>query len=206
MPHTLDRITTHIDPHAEKPPHDVCVVREVDKSLALSTAEESRKHLHQLRTGQAINPLMAVLRAASDEVLSGTCEALLSELTALSVIHPSLRPHRVMELLTPLDQRIFNLMREGIQGFAKSAVDLPKPVYIILDSFIKADDGQPRGIAPASEAALHIAKACLADAIQARIDNGTLDTQTLADILGGNEGFALVLRALTDIIASALPR
>jgi len=202
----LDRITTHIDPLAEKPPHDFCTVREADKSLALSTAEESRKYLHQLRTGQVLNPLIAVLRSSSDEELSRTCEALLPELTALTELSPSLRPNRMMELLTPHDQRVFNLLREGIQGLSESAADLPEPIHIMLKSFIAANDDASRGLALTSEAALHIAKASLADAVLDNLNNDTLDAQTLAELLGGGKGVAVVLRPLTNIIARALPR
>ena len=202
----FDRIITHIDPLAKESRHDVRVAREVGKSLLLSTAEESRKHLHQLRTGQAINPLLAVLQSAGDEGLSRTCEALLPELTALTELSPSLRPHRIMELLVPHDQRIFNLLREGIQGFCESAADLPEPIHVILKSFIAANDGAPRGLAPTSEAALQIAKASLADAVLDALNNDTLDAKTLAELLGGGKGVAVVLRTLTNIIANSLPR
>lgn len=200
-----ERITTHIDPLAERPPNDIHVTREDGVSLVLSTPDESRRYLHQLRTGQAINPLISVLRAASDKALSETCEALMPDLMALKAMSPSLRPHRVMELLAPHDQRIFNLMREGIQGFAESATDLPTPIHVILKSFIAANDGAPRGLDQASEAALHIAKAGLADAMLARIHDDTLDAQALAELLGGGEGVGIVLRILTDIIANSLP-
>ena len=202
----FDRIITHIDPLAKESRHDVRVAREVGKSLLLSTAEESRKHLHQLRTGQAINPLLAVLQSAGDEGLSRTCEALLPELTALTELSPSLRPHRIMELLVPHDQRIFNLLREGIQGFCESAADLPEPIHVILKSFIAANDGAPRGLAPTSEAALQIAKASLADAVLDALNNDTLDAKNLAELLGGGKGVAVVLRTLTNIIANSLPR
>lgn len=202
----LDRITTHIDPLAMESRHDVRVVREVGKSLLLSTAEESRKHLHQLRTGQAINPLLAVLKSAGNEGLSKTCEALLSELTALIALSPSLRPHRIMELLAPHDQRIFNLLREGIQSLSELAADLPEPIHVVLKSFIAANDGAPRGLALTSEAALQIAKADLADAVLDELNNDTLDAQTLAELLGGGKGVAVVLRTLTNSIANSLPR
>jgi hypothetical protein len=202
----LDRITTHIDPLAEKPPHDFCTVREANKSLALSTAEESRKYLHQLRTEQSINPLLAVLQSAGDEELSRTCEALLPELTALTAMSPSLRSHRIMELLTSHDQRIFNLLRKGIQGLSESAADLPEPIRVILKSFIAANDGAPRGLAPTSEAALQIAKAGLADAVLDELNNDSLDAKSLAALLGGGKGVSVVLRTLTNIIANSLPR
>lgn len=202
----LERITTHIDPLAKDSRHDVLVVREVGKSLLLSTAEESRKHLHQLRTGQAVNPLLAILQSAGDEGLLRTCEALLPELTALTAVSPSLRPHRIMELLASHDHRIFNLLQQGIQGFSESAIDLPEPIHIILKSFIAANDDAPRGLAPTSEAALQIAKAGLADAVLDELNNDTLDVQTLADLLGGGKGVAVVLRTLTNIIANSLPR
>lgn len=202
----LDRITTHIDPLAERPPHDFCVVREADKSFALSTAKESRKYLHQLRTGQAINPLLAVLQSAGDEELSRTCGALLPELTALTAVSPSLCPHRIMELLAPHDQRIFNLLREGILGFSESAANLPEPIHKILKSFIAANDNAPRGLAPTSEAALQVAKASLAYAVLDELNNNTLDAQALAELLGGGKGKAVVLRTLIDIIANTLPR
>lgn len=203
---SLDRIITHIDPLAKESRHDVRVVREVGKSLLLSTAEESRKHLHQLRTGRAINPLLAVLKSAGDEGLSRTCEAFLRELTALTALPPSLRPHHIMELLARHDQRIFNLLREGILGFSESAADLPEPIHIILKSFIAANDGAPRGLAPTSEAAFQIAKAGLADAVLDELNNDTLNAQALAELLGGCKGIAVVLRTLTDIIANSLPR
>ena len=204
----LDRITTHIDPLAKDAgqDRDVRVVREIGKYLLLSTAEESRKHLHQVRTGQSINPLLAVLQSAGDEELSRTCEALLPELTALTAVSPSLRLHRIMELLASHDQRIFNLLREGIQGLSESAADLPEPIHVILKSFIAANDGAPRGLAPTSETALQIAKADLADAVLDELNNDTLDAKSLAALLGGGKGVSVVLRTLTNIIANSLPR
>lgn len=203
---SLERIITHIDPLAKESRHDVRVVREAGESLLLSTAEESRKYLHQLRTGQSINPLLAVLRSASAEELSRTCEALLPELAASMALSPSLRPHRTMELLTPHDQRIFNLLREGIQGFSESAADLPEPIRTILKSFIAANNGAPRGLAPSTEAALQVAKADLAHAVLDELNNDTLDAKSLAELLGGGKGVAVVLRTLTNIIANSLPR
>jgi len=204
----LDRITTHIDPLAKDAgqDRDVCVVRERGKYLLLSTAEESRKYLHQLRTGQSINPLLAVLQSASDEGLSRICETLLPELTALTAESPSLRHHRIMELLAPYDQQIFNLLREGIQGLSESAADLPEPIHVILKSFIAANDGTPRGLAPTSEAALQVAKADLADAVLEELNNDTLDAKSLAALLGGGKGVTVVLRTLTNIITNSLPR
>lgn len=105
----------------------------------------------------------------------------------------------------PHDQRIFNLLREGVEGLCESAVDLPEPIHTMLKSFIAANDDAPRGLAPASEAALQIAKASLADAVLEYLDNDTLDAQTLAELLGGGKGIAVVLRPLTDTIANALP-
>jgi hypothetical protein len=76
----------------------------------------------------------------------------------------------------------------------------------MLKSFIAANDDASRGLALTSEAALHIAKASLADAVLDNLNNDTLDAQTLAELLGGGKGVAVVLRPLTNIIARALPR
>jgi hypothetical protein len=203
------RITTHIDPLAERPPHDFRVVREAGKSLALSTAEESRNYFLQLRAGKVDNPLLAVIQTAGEEELAKTCEALLHKLTELKAGPPiplAFQHDYVMGLLTHHDQRIFNLMLEGIQRFSDSRTDLPEPILTILKSFIAADDGAPRGLAPTSEAALQIAKAGLAQAVLEELNNGTLDVQALAELLGGWKGVAVVLRTLTNIIADSLPR
>lgn len=199
-------ITTHIDPLAERPPNDIHVSREEGRYLVLSTPEESRRFLDQLKKGQAINPLMSILQSASDEELSRTCQALMLELTALRAITPSLRPDRIMQILAVHDQRIFNLMRESIQRFSESASDLPAPIHIMLKVFIAANDGAARGLEYTSEAALLIAKASLADAILARINDDSLDAQVLAELLGGNAGVGVVLRILTNIIVNALPQ
>lgn len=201
-----ERITTHINPLAERPIGDILVTRDKGGFLVLSSTDVSRGYLHQLRTGQMINPLASVLRSAINDSLSGVCEALMPELVAVKAMSPSLRSHRIMELLVPHDQRIFNLMSEGIHRFAESATDLPTPIQLVLKSFIAANDSAPRGIDHTSEVALQLAKASLADAILARIDDDTLDKQTLAELLGGGEGIGIVLRTLTHIIADALPR
>lgn len=202
----LERITTHIDPLAKNPPDDIDVIREEGISLVVSTPSESRKYLNELRTGQTTNPLMSVLQSASYDALSETCEALLPELMATKSMPPSQRPDRVMALLAAHDQRIFNLMREGIQNFIKSAPDLPAPIRFLLNSFISGDDSAPRGLDCTSDAALVIAKASLADSILNHINDDTLNGQTLAELLGGGKGISAVLRPLTEIVANALPR
>jgi len=55
---------------------------------------------------------------------------------------------------------------------------LPEPIHVILKSFIAANDGAPRGLAPTSEAALQIAKADLADAVLDELNNDTLDAKS----------------------------
>lgn len=199
------RITTHIDPLAKSHPDDIREIQDIGKTLIVSTSDESRRYLHELRTGAATGPVISIFQFAGREALLKTCEALMLELFTLKTAPPSMHLSRIMELLDPHDQRIFNLMKEGIEGFAQSATDIPAPIHDVLKLFITANDDAPRGLSYNSEAALHIAKVKIADKILAHINDCTLDTETLAKLLGGGEGQAIVLRTLTDIIANILP-
>ena len=200
------RFTTHIDPLASSPPDDIVEIREDGKFLALSKLETAREYLHGLRSAQACNPLGAVFRTASQDELKATCEVLLLELIAAWSMPTHNRVDRILKLLTEHHQRIFNLMLEGIRGFLQSASDVPKPVHVIFETFIAADDSSPRGISLPSEAALTICTAALTDSIQDRLNAGTLDATSLANLLGGSDGVGIVLRTLTNIVAYSLPK
>lgn len=199
-------ITTHIDPLAESLPKDISVTKEEDRLLKLSTIDESKKYLHQLRTGQAVNPLTSIFQSTWENALSRECEALMHKLTSLKTAPLHLRRDRIMELLAHHDQRVFNLMREGIKGFTESASDLPAQIHVMFNAFVAADGDTPRGISHISEAALLIAKAGIAERILTRIDDDTIDVTVLAGLLGGGEGLGIVLRSLGQIIANTLPQ
>ena len=198
-------ITTHIDPLAKSPPNDIQEIQDKEKTLIVSTSDESRRYLHELRTGTATSSVISVFQSAGRAALLKTCEALRLELFALKTAPPSMRLSRIMVLLDPHDQLIFNLMKEVIQDFSQSTTDIPTLIHDVLKFYITANDDAPRGIDCNSEAALHIVKASIADTILTHINDDTLDKETLANLLGGGVGQAIALRTLTDIIANILP-
>lgn len=198
-----ERVTTHIDPLAQRPPHDVQINRE-RAALTLSTLQESKAYLDQLRTGQ-VNPLSNVLQKASQDELLEASRATLKELQSLSSLSSRQLTLQVPALLREHDQRIFNWMQTGFLGLINFDSKLPKAFCVALLTFVSLDESDPRGLTPESESALEVARALLADQIIEELKQGTLDDQKLASLIGGEKGLGIVLQFFTALFLSQMP-
>jgi len=197
-----DRVITHIDPLAARAPHDVVVTRE-RAVLILSTPRQSEAYLGQLRTGDA-DLLSNLLHDASKREVLKTSRIMLKELETLLALSAHEQISRVVALLSGHDQRIFNWMRIGFLRYGESDPNVPEPIRAALQIFVSMDNSARRGLAPASEAALEIARALLTDQIIAELKNRTLDAHKLASLIGGIEGLRIVLIFFLDLIAKQM--
>ena len=201
----VDRVATHVDPFADNAGDSVVVI--VDSGyLALSGPDASRAYLNRLRSGEVDNPLSPVLRSASDDELLSASEAFLNQLGIFQTMRSAQLSYRVMKLLAEHDQRIFSALHRGISDFAEATPDLPAAIHAALKQFVSADKGAPRGISQHGEAALHVAKALLADEILARLQAGALDVNGVAGLLSGIEGQEIMLRFFGNLVLDALPK
>lgn len=194
-------MTTHIDPLAVRPPHDVKVTREY-AALTLSTLEESMAYLDQLRAGE-VNPLSSVLHDASDSELLDASRATLKELQKISSLSVHEQISKVLALLGVHDQRIFNWMRTGFLGLSKSDSEIPDAVRFSLQAMVKLDDSAPMGLSQGSQSALEVARALLADQIIAELKQGTLDEKKVASLIGGVDGLRIVLDFFVKLILTS---
>lgn len=198
-----ERVTTHIDPLAPRTPHDVRVTRE-RAALTLSSHEESKEYLNQLRAGK-VDPLSGVLHEASDRELQEASRAALNELHELSSLPVDEQNQGVLAFLGKHDQRIFNWMRTGFLGFSESDPKIPEAVRLTLQTIVSLDESAPRGITLESESALEVARALLADQIIAELNQGTLDDKKLASLIGGLDGLEIVLHFFVQCILDVGP-
>ena len=201
---TTARFTTHIDPLAPHPPNDIAELREEGLSLVMGSPEDGRQYLREIVSGQLNNPFEEIFWAASDNQLKATCEELLPELLATKALPPSRRSEQILMLLSQHQQRIFNLLREGIQGFERSATDVPQVIHDAWKQLIAGEDNTHRGITMTSEAALHIATAVLSDEIRKCLDADSLDVTSLGELIGGREGLGIVLRIVTCLVFNGI--
>lgn len=205
-PDLAERFTTHIDPLAERPPKDIDVHREPGACLQLGTPEEGREYLKQVVSGQAPNPIQALMHATREDSLLETCEELLPELVATKAVDGQLQLHRIMELLSGQRQRIFNLMHSGVPAFIQATPNFPQAIHEALRILVGTDSREPNGITPPAAAALQIATAALTDEIRDRVNDDSLEIESLALLLDGAEGLGVILKLLVGIVADAMPR
>lgn len=200
-----ERITTHIDPLADRAPEDIKVHHESGACLELGSPEEGRDYLKQVVSAQAPNPIQALMHATREDSLLETCEELLPELVATKALDGQLQLHRIMELLSGQRQRIFNLMHSGVPAFIQATPEFPQAIHEALKIFVGTDSRQPSGITPQAAAALQIATAALTDEVRDRVNDDSLDIESLALLLDGAEGHGVILKLLVGIVADAMP-
>ncbi|WP_374709548.1 hypothetical protein [Massilia scottii] len=199
-----ERVTTHIDPLAPRPPQDVQVTRE-RVALTLSTLKESTAYLSQLRAGE-VDPLSDVLHDASVRELLEASRATLKELQKISSLPVDEQISKVLALLSVHDQRIFNWMRTGFLGYSESEPKIPEAVRFALQTFVSLDNSAPKGLTQESESALEVARALLTDQIIAALKQGILDEKKLASLIGGGDGLGIVLHFFVQLILNQRPR
>ncbi|WP_257248704.1 HNH endonuclease [Burkholderia cepacia] len=191
-------VTTHIDPLAPKPPHDLQEFRADGRYLVLGSPESGKQYLTDLRNGVA--PVFCeTLSSASDTELAAASKTLLPEFLATKVLSPHERADAIFRLLSTQQQRILNLLRGGIEGFAKSTPELPTAVHEALRILVKPDPGASRGMSRECEIALHVATAAMTDAVRQHVDANTLDLDSLVGLLGGGPGVAITFGTVAKI-------
>ncbi|WP_284308485.1 hypothetical protein [Hydrogenophaga electricum] len=201
----VERFTTHIDPMARRPPNDIVESREHGQFLVLSTREVAKEYLRLLATGKVPNPLGPVLKAADEAERKDAAKDLLPQLLTVANLTGYEREGLLNEVLATQQQRILNLMVEFVTGLLRE-VNFPAPVPEIFGAFIALDENAPRGISFLSEAALSYATHALGARIEEHLASGTLDVPSLAELLGGSEGFGIVAGALNELFLQTLPR
>lgn len=199
-----ERVTTHIDPLAPRPPKDLKVFREC-AALALSTLEKSKAYLSQLRAGEVVDPLSGVLHEASDRELLEASRSTLKKLKNLSSLSIDEHISEASALLSVHDQRIFNWMRTGFLGYSESDPKIPEAIRVTLRIFVSLDESAPRRLTKESELALEVARALLTDQIIADMKQGTLDDRRLASLIGGVDGLGIVLHFFVNLILNQRP-
>lgn len=193
-----EQFTIHIDPLARRPPNDIVESWEAGKCLMLSTQEEAKEYFSMLANNKVPHPLGKVFKAADEAERNSAATALLPQLLAAASLTGFERESHITEVLLTQQQRVLNLMVEFINGLLQDG-GFPESVNSIFSSFIATDENAPRGIAASSEAALTYVLNTVQAVIDARLASGTLDVATLAELLGGAEGFKLVAEALNEL-------
>lgn len=205
MDSLTEYFTTHIDPMARRPPNDSVESRASGQFLVLSTKEVAREYVRLLATGKVPNPLGPVLKAADQAERKEAATELLPRLLAAAGLTGYDRESRIAEILATQQQRILNLMVEFVTSLLREK-SLPEPVHMIFGAFIAIDEDAPRGLSFLSEAALSYALHALRARIEERLGCGTLDVPSLAEFLGGAEGFEVVAGALNELFQQTLSR
>lgn len=187
------RATTHIDSLAARPPDDIWEIREDGETLVLATPEEGRRYIVEVTSGQVEHPFSRTFRAANDADLAEAAETLLPQLLECQRLPHADRSIALMAAISSQDQRIFNLLKNGLAAFEQVATDVPGEIHKALRLLVAGDDSSSRSISPDSETALYVTKAFIADEIRKQLEAGSLDVVWLAGMLSGREQFGIAL-------------
>lgn len=91
-------------------------------------------------------------------------------------------------------------------SFIHQNKELPKPVHEIYGAFVAVDENASRGTSYLGEAVLMICTHVMRAKIEEHLAKCTLNVDSLADRLGGKEGFGDFVVALADWYYQTLPR
>lgn len=198
------RFTIHIDPMAYRP-YDVVETFDEGNCLALSSPAAGKEYLRKMVSGQLPNPVEELFAVAEVAERKETAAMLLPELEAVANLTGFERDSRLDEILVAVQQRVFNLMLKCV-SLMHQKKELLEPERAIYSIFVSIDENASRGISSSAELALMICTHAVRARIEERLAVKSLNVDSLADLLGGKEGFDLVDEALANLFSQLVPR
>ncbi len=192
----VSRVTTHINPLAESAPHDIEEIREAGNSLTLGSPEQGLRYIKDVQSGQVEHPFGETFEKVGREDIQAISEQLLPELLKTKSLSRDERVDQIAAIMASQDQRIFNLLREGIVRFEREASDVPAQIHEALKLMIASDKTSIREISSTTSAALLVSTAVVRDEVRKLVESDSLDVASLGGILAGPEGLGIVFKAV----------
>jgi len=192
------RITTHIDPLAEKAPEDLVVLNNIGERLNLSSRDQSSEYFKAVATGKAPNPFEKLMIHSSDAQLDETAQRLLPLLLSTAKLTGFAREAEVARVMNGERQRVFNLLHGSISEFTGSESGLPPQLLKLTAPLIAADKDSPTGLSKTAEATLTLACSLINRDIQELMEKGALDGDTVKELISGHKGVVLIFKNIVE--------
>lgn len=204
-PQETRRVTTHINPLAEKAPEDLVNLREIGEGLNLSSRDQGFEYFKAVRTGKLPSPFEKLTTQSSDAQLDETAQRLLPLLLSAGKLTGSDREAEITRVMMVERQRIFNLLHGSITNFTNGVKGIPPQLLKLTEPLIAADDDSSTGLSKSAEATLTVACGLVNREIEALLDKAELDSDALKELISGGKGVVLIIKNIVEpLLLSAL--
>jgi hypothetical protein len=200
-------VIVHINPQSERPPDDICEMRDnvlsfmAAKPLALATEFEQI-----IKGGRAQESCQLLFEKIHEWHLESTAQQVLSELNEIHETNKIKRMDKIKAIVDKQGQRILNLLLYVINDMKQEFANHPYLSKIMsqLDALIAPDKNTQTGLSQFASAILEIAKVRLVEEIEKDFSNGELELGRISMLLGGGTGALVISETIFDIVLGQL--